>query len=67
LCLDILGAFSTGLVGYYMAREVPSDFRGLVAWAAGVTAIALLGVGSVWVYLIRITMNSRRASSRAKE
>jgi hypothetical protein len=67
LCLDILGAFSTGLVGYYMAREVPSDFRGLVAWAAGVTAIALLGVGSVWVYLIKITMNSRRESSRAKE
>ena len=39
LCLDILGAFSTGLVGYYMAKEVPADFRGLVAWAAGVTAV----------------------------
>jgi hypothetical protein len=63
LCLDILGAFSTGLVGYYMAKEVPADFRGLVAWAAGVTSVALLGVGFVWVYLIKITLAARKAES----
>jgi hypothetical protein len=59
LSLDILGAASTFLVGYYMAREVPSDFHDLVVWAACITAIALLGVGSIWVYLIRTTVKPR--------
>jgi hypothetical protein len=67
LCLDILGAFSTGLVGYYMAKEVPADFRGLVAWAAGVTAVALLGVGFVWVYLIKITLTHHKSPGRASK
>jgi hypothetical protein len=65
LSLNILGAFSTGLVGWYMASEVPPHFRGLVGWAAAVTAAALLGVGSIWVYLMRTIVKSHKEASVA--
>jgi hypothetical protein len=64
LSLNILGAFSTALVGIYMASEVPGHFRNLVFWAAGVTATALLGVGSIWVYLIRENLKVSNEASR---
>jgi hypothetical protein len=66
LSLNILGAFSTGLVGWYMASEVPPHFRGLVGWAAAVTAAALLGVGSIWVYLMRTIVKSHKEASVAR-
>jgi len=67
LSLDILGAASTWLVGYYMAGEVPAHFHNLVLWAATITATALLGVGSIWVYLIKTNMRPRPAANSAQK
>jgi hypothetical protein len=48
--LNLLGAISTGVVGYTVGAHVPLDFQHLIWWAAIANGIALLGFASVWLY-----------------
>ena len=56
--LNLLGATSTGFVGFYVARDV-QRYGALIHWAALSNALGLLGIAYVWGRLIPKGTNTR--------
>jgi hypothetical protein len=48
---NLLGAVSTGMVGYYVSNNIPAYAR-LIRWAAISNGLALLGTAFVWGLVI---------------
>jgi hypothetical protein len=49
--LNILGAISTGVVGYFVSRQI-AEFSTLIRWSAFSNGIGLLGIAYVWGRII---------------
>jgi hypothetical protein len=49
--LNVLGSITTGMVGYYVSRNIP-EYSHLVVWAAIANVLTLLGIAYVWGLVI---------------
>jgi hypothetical protein len=45
--LNVLGAISTGLVGYFVSGQV-AEFSKLIKWSAFSNCVGLIGIAYVW-------------------